>query len=318
MCYLIYNNASLIKVIYMANRHIARSIVLQSLFELDFRDYSDMNAEEILLRNAAEFANDVVDIKFVESLLDGVLKKKSEIDLVIEKAAPDWPLDKISMIDRNVLRIGLFELLFADSKEVPAKVAINEAIELSKNYGGEKSSKFVNGVLGSVYKELGEPDKDATSKKKKNAIVDIPYEKMPIERLGGAIVYTKNEGQYYLALVHDVFGYWTLSKGRLEEGESETEGTAREIKEEIGLSVKVLDEIGRNEYIANHPEKGKVRKQVTYFLAQSDYKDLQLEKDNGGLDEARWFKLTEVQDIKTYGDILPFITKAISLISERE
>jgi N utilization substance protein B len=302
----------------MANRHIARSIVLQALFELDFRDYSELaNVEEILLRDSAEFANDVVDTGFVRTLLTGVLGKKSEIDLVIEKAAPDWPLDKISTIDRNILRIGLYELLFADSKEVPAKVAINEAIELSKNYGGEKSSKFVNGVLGSVYKELGEPDKDAVSKKKKTAIKDIPYEEMPIEKLGGAVVYAYNDGNYYLAMVHDVFGYWTLSKGGLEAGESEKDGTKREIKEEIGLDVDVLDEIGRNEYVANHPEKGKIRKQVLYFLAKADYKDLQLEKDNGGLDEARWFKLNEVSDIKTYGDILPFITKAVTLISEK-
>jgi N utilization substance protein B len=299
----------------MANRHIARSIVLQSLFEIDFRDDYVVNPEEVLVRDSEEFANDVVDLNFVRSLLDGVLKKKPEIDLVIEKAAPDWPIDKISIIDRNILRIGLYELLFADSREVPAKVAINEAIELSKNYGGEKSSKFVNGVLGSVYKELGEPDKDAVSKKKKRTIIDIPYEQMPIERLGGAVVYAQNDGNYYLALVHDVFGYWTLSKGGLKEGEKEKEGTKREIKDEIGLDIEVLDEIGRNEYVANHPEKGKIRKQVLYFLAKADYKDLVLEKDNGGLDDARWFKLSEVSDIKTYGDILPFITKAVSLIS---
>ena len=301
----------------MANRHIARSIVLQSLFELDFRDYSESEVpEEILLRNTNEFATDVVDLVFVRALLRGVLSKKNEIDLVIEKAAPDWPLDKISIIDRNILRIGLYELLFFDSKEVPAKVAINEAIELSKSYGGEKSSKFVNGVLGSVYKELGEPDKDAVSKKKNKSIMDVPYEEMPIEKLGGAVVYACYEDNYYLALVHDVFGYWTLSKGRLEADEKEVDGTKREVKKEIGLDVNVLDEIGRNEYIANHPEKGKLRKQVIYFLAKADYKELILEKDSGGLDDVRWFKINEVQDIKTYGDILPFITKAISLISE--
>ncbi len=303
----------------MANRHIARSIVLQTLFELDFRDYSELESpEEILNRDAGEFANDVVDLHFVRSLLLGVLSKKEEIDLVIEKAAPDWPLDKISTIDRNILRIGLYELLFTDGKEVPAKVAINEAIELSKNYGGEKSSKFVNGVLGSVYKELGEPDKDAVSKKKKKTIVDIPYEEMPIEKLGGAVVYAYDGTDYYLALVHDVFGYWTLSKGRLEADEKETDGTKREVKEEIGLDTEILDEIGRNEYVANHPEKGKIRKQVIYFLAKGPYQDLILEKDNGGLDEARWFKLTELENLKTYGDILPFITKAVSLISQQK
>lgn len=302
----------------MANRHIARSIVLQTLFELDFRDFSESgNTEEILVRNAEEFASDVVDMSFVGSLLSGVLSKKPEIDLVIEKAAPDWPLDKISPIDRNILRIGLFELLFSDGAEVPAKVAINEAIELSKTYGGEKSSKFVNGVLGSVYKEIGEPDKEAVSKKKKKAIVDIPYEEMPVEKLGGAVVYAYDGENYYLALVHDVFGYWTLSKGRLEENESEKVSTKKELKKEIGLDVEIMDEIGRNEYIANHPEKGKIRKQVIYFLAKADYQDLILEEDSGGLDEARWFKLTELEDLKTYGDILPFITKAVSLISSK-
>ncbi len=302
----------------MANRHIARSIVLQTLYEIDFRQDANIDVEEVTARDAAEFVNDVIDMNFVRSLLDGVLKKKSELDLVIEKAAPDWPIDKISIIDRNVLRIGLYELLFADSKEVPAKVAINEAIELSKTYGGEKSSKFVNGVLGSVYKELGEPDKDSVSTKKKRVIVDIPYEKMPIERLGGAVVYAKNGEDYYLALVHDVFGYWTLSKGGLEENEEVKDGTKREIKEEIGLDVEIFDEIGRNEYVANHPEKGKIRKQVSYYLARAEYKDLVLEKGNGGLDDARWFKISEVESIKTYGDILPFLTKAISLISKQK
>jgi N utilization substance protein B len=302
----------------MANRHIARSIVLQALYELDFRDFSEAEVpEDIIQRDAEEFANDIIDIDFVRTLINGVLGKRTELDLVITKAAPDWPLDKISTIDRNILRIGLYELLFADSKEVPAKVAINEAIELSKNYGGEKSSKFVNGVLGSVYKELGEPDKDAVSKKKKNMIADIPYEQMPIEKLGGAVVYAEKDGNFYLAMVHDIFGYWTLSKGRLEPEEAEKDGTKREIKEEIGLDVDVMDEIGRNEYVANHPEKGKIRKQVMYFLAKANYKDLQLEKDNGGLDEARWFRLTELENIKTYGDILPFITKAISLINTK-
>lgn len=304
----------------MANRHIARSIVLQSLFEYDFRTYSDISLiDEIISHNIAEFANDVVDQSFIKSLFIGILSKKENLDLIIEKAAPDWPIDKIQIIDRNILRIGLYELLFSDAQEVPAKVAINEAIELSKNYGGEKSSKFINGVLGSVYKELGEPDKDAISpKKNKKKIPDIPYEKMPIEKLGGAIIYSYNDEDYYLALVHDVFGYWTLSKGGLKDEENEKEGVKREIYEEINLKIEVLEEIGRNEYIANNPEKGKIRKQVIYFLAKAEFAELKLKEDSGGLDEARWFKLTEIQNLKTYGDILPFITKAISLISKKE
>src|SRR3989338_10907073 len=151
----------------MANRHLSRSIVLQTLFEWDFSSKNSKEVTEIFKRNVREFAPGHGDFSFMENLLSGVLDKQKDIDLIIEKAAPDWPIDKISIIDRNILRIGLYELLFADRGEVPPKVAINEAIELSKAFGGDTSSKFVNGVLGAVYKELGEPGKEETGRDKK-------------------------------------------------------------------------------------------------------------------------------------------------------
>ena len=243
----------------MANRHIARSIVLQTLFEIDFRGQPSDIAEEVMMRDAAEFAPEETDLTFMKTLLVSTLAKKPEVDLIISKAAPDWPLDKISTIDRNILRIGLYELLFSDKKEVPAKVAINEAIELAKTYGGSKSSKFVNGVLGSIYREMGEPGKDEVSKKKP-FLKNIPFDKMPIERLGGAVVYSMNDGEVFLAFVHDVFGFWTLSKGKIEANENEVQVTVREIKEEIGLDINIKGELGSNEYVASHPEKGKLRK----------------------------------------------------------
>src|ERR1035437_5841947 len=131
----------------MANRHLSRSIVLQSLFEWDFNKKNSSQAMEIFKRDADEFAPGLGDFSFIETLLNGVVDKQKDLDLVIEKAAPDWPIDKISVMDRNILRIGLYELLFSDHDQVPPKVAINEAIELSKSFGGETSSKFINGVL---------------------------------------------------------------------------------------------------------------------------------------------------------------------------
>lgn len=151
----------------MANRHLLRSVALQILFELDFSQTDENVVKDVVSRNVKEFAPDTGDFSFVEDLVINVLKKGKELDNIIEKAAPDWPIDKISIVDRNILRIGLFELLFADRKEVPAKVAINEAIELAKSFGGESSGKFVNGVLGAVYKEIGEPGKNDKSKKKR-------------------------------------------------------------------------------------------------------------------------------------------------------
>ena len=109
----------------MANRHLSRSIVLQSLFEWDLNGIGKKEVEAVLIRNIDEFAPNKTDLPFMEKLLDGILQKQSELDLVIEKAAPEWPVDRISPVDRNILRSGLFELLFAYRKEVPAKVAIN-------------------------------------------------------------------------------------------------------------------------------------------------------------------------------------------------
>jgi N utilization substance protein B len=288
---------------------------MQVLYEWDFRGgaLTDLEIEQSLSRNATEFAPGVHDISFMRKLLLGVLEKRPKLDSIIEKAAPDWPLDKIALIDRNILRIGLYELLFEDRAEVPAKVAINEAIELSKSYGGETSGKFVNGVLGAVYKELGEPGKEETTKKKvKHEPVDIKT--LPVIRLGGAVVYSRNGEDIYLALVHDIFGHWTLSKGKLEEGESEEGGTIRELKEEIGLDIVIKEKIGENEYTASHPEKGKMRKHVNYFLAEAPYQPLKLEEGKGGLDDAQWFKLAEILDLNLYDDMIPVFTKAVNIL----
>ncbi|MAF59451.1 transcription antitermination factor NusB [bacterium] len=301
----------------MANRHLSRSIVLQTLFELDFEDKlsgSDSVVEEVLVRNVKEFAPGMGDFSFMKQLLETVLKKRDELDEIIEKAAPEWPVDKISVVDRNILRLGLSELLFSDRNEVPAKVAINEAIELGKTFGGENSGRFVNGVLGAVYKEIGEPGKDEVSKKKKS---DIPFEKMPIERLGGAVVYARDGEEVYLALVHDVFGHWTLSKGHVEESEELKEGIKRVVLEEIGLEVSVGDELGRNEYVATQPEKGKIRKQVVYHLCESKFVEIEL-ADKGGLDDAKWFKLTNILDLNFYDDMLPIVTKAINILVKKD
>jgi len=298
----------------MANRHLSRSIVLQTLFEWDFNNGEKINIKEVVERNLKEFAPGLEDDDFVFSLIDIILKKCSAIDEIIQKAAPEWPIDKISIVDRNILRIGLTELLFGDRKQVPPKVAINESIELAKTFGGENSSKFINGVLGAVYKEIGEPGKDEQSKKKRNdEPVDIT--KLPVENLGGALVYAKKDNQIYFGLVHDVFGYWTLSKGHIEEDEDVEQGTIRELKEEIGIDIKLKEKLGENQYVANNPEKGKILKKVTYFLAESEYKELQLES-SGGLDGARWFQLSEIPDLHIYNDIIPLIAKAVEIISK--
>jgi transcription antitermination protein NusB len=139
----------------MSSRHIARSIVLQSLYEIDCnKEKKEINIDEALKRNAEEFGPGVNEEAFINDLAHGVLKHQTQIDEIIVKSAPEWPLAQITIVDRNVLRIGIYELLFGDKQQVPPKVAINEAIELAKGYGGESSGRFVNGVLGTIFREM--------------------------------------------------------------------------------------------------------------------------------------------------------------------
>ena len=271
------------------------------------------NALGRLVEYSKEFGARDGDAVFMQNLLKVAMAKQKEIDNVIQKAAPEWPLEKIAGIDRNILRLGLAELLFADRTQVPAKVAINEAIELAKTFGSASSGRFVNGVLGAVYIELGEPGKGEGSARKQDS---IKSSKMPTEHLAGAVVFARNEGETYLAFVHDIFGHWTISKGGIEAGEDIAEGAVRKIKEEMGLDIKIIQELGVNEYTANDSkvEGGKKRKRVTYFLAESPFSELRL-GSSGGLDDAQWFPLSAVGDLNFYDDTLKIIVPAINVLA---
>jgi len=307
----------------MASRHLARSIAMQSLYEWDFnagfRGPSASAADHgaapdvhaIVERNITEFGPGLEDKAFVSRIVDGVLEHRTKLDEVIEKAAPEWPIAQVAIVDRNVLRIGLYELLFGNYNEVPPKVAINEAIELAKTFGGENSGKFINGVLGTVYREIGEPGKDDGPKK------DLSPEelsKLPIEEKVGAVVYRRQGQEKKFALVHDVFGYWTLAKGSPEAGEKLEDSVRRKVEEEIGVqTVRVQDKLGENTYVAQDPEKGRVRRRVTYFLVETPDIELKL-KITGGLDDVRWFDEDELAGLTMYEDIKGFFKKALELI----
>lgn len=151
----------------MANRHLARSVAMQSLYEWDFKGKKNENLDEIIKKNIEEFAPGLEDDSFVYHLAKQTVENRDKIDPLIEKCAPEWPLDQVTVVDRNILRLGIYELIFGNYDDVPPKVAINEAIELAKSFGGESSGRFVNGVLGTIYRELGEPLKNDISKNNK-------------------------------------------------------------------------------------------------------------------------------------------------------
>lgn len=149
-----------------SNRHLGRIIALQTLYEKDFRAASEdgtFDLDAVLARNIARYEGTVDDKAFIERLVHGVTKHETALDEELQPVAPEWPIAQIARMDRVVLRIGLFELKF--EKDTPHKVVINEAVELAKAFGSENSSKFINGVLGTVLRKLPgyKPDEPAVA-----------------------------------------------------------------------------------------------------------------------------------------------------------
>lgn len=149
-----------------SNRHLGRIVALQTLYEYEFRigGEKDVSVDEILARNIVRYEEAIDDKDFVSELVHGVIKEQANLDTMLQPIAPGWPIDQIARIDRNVLRIGLYELLHK-AKTVPPKVAINEAVELAKAFGSDNSSKFINGVLGTALRVHVEGESDAKAKK---------------------------------------------------------------------------------------------------------------------------------------------------------
>ncbi len=155
----------------MSNRHLARTIALQTLFAWDFNGCKNEGLEDLIVDNFNNFAPQFDDSGFVRNLVFGVAEKLKEIDEHIIKYATEWPLDQITGIDRNILRLGIYELLFT---EIPPRVAINESIEVAKSFGGDSSSKFINGVLGALYAD--EPEIQKRDNKDEAESKDQPTE----------------------------------------------------------------------------------------------------------------------------------------------
>lgn len=148
-----------------SNRHLGRIVALQTVYEFEFRTQSKdetADLDDILTRNINRYQEAIDDKDFVIQLVKGVTGKVAELDSKLQPIAPDWPIDQIARVDRNILRIGLYELLYK-SDVVPPKVVINEAVELAKAFGSDNSSKFINGVLGTAYRTLVEETKNDSS-----------------------------------------------------------------------------------------------------------------------------------------------------------
>src|SRR3989338_4480075 len=208
----------------MANRHLARTIAMQTLYEWDFRGLKNPDIAELVEKNLKEFAPEFSDNGFTKKLVLGVVENRKEVDEIIKVYAPEWPLEQITTVDRNILRLGIYELKIAS--DIPPKVAINEAIELAKSFGGESSGKFINGVLGSIFKKMEEAGE----------------QKIPVEICAGGVVMRYSQGEPLVLLILDPYNQWTLPKGHVEENESIEDAALREVQEETGLQAIILKE----------------------------------------------------------------------------
>ncbi|KKW34029.1 transcription antitermination factor NusB [Candidatus Uhrbacteria bacterium RIFCSPLOWO2_02_FULL_54_37] len=265
----------------MSNRHLARTIALQSLYQWDFT-HGTQDIGGIVRQNLADFAPSFEDGGFTDTLVRGILKHQEAIDAAIVRYAPEWPLDQVTPIDRNILRIGIYEL---EHSEVPPKVAINESIELAKTFGGESSSKFVNGVLGSIYKDM-----EAHGRKIVRSGLTSPVlaaasgarTEEPQETSAGGVVYHRNsKGEYAFALIQDAIYRWTFPKGKVEAGETLEQAACEEVGEEVGLKdVRIVCPLGKIHITVNAPGKPPVPKVVHYFLMEALDPSLNVTVDN--------------------------------------
>ena len=269
----------------MSNRHLARTLVLQTLFQWDFNQKTE-NAHQLLAFNQKEFATDLDDQGFAEKLLDSIIEKNKELDLLIAAHAPEWPLEQITPLDRNVLRIGIYELKF--SPDIPPKVAINEAIELAKTYSGPSAGKFINGVLGSIYKKMQE-----TGEKK-----DLESDP-PREYSAGGVVFRREGETYQFVLILDAYGKWTFPKGHIEKQENQEEAAKREIEEEIGIQQLIsYGYLGSIDIKVNEPNKRPVPKTVYYHLFETTDEKLTVAEPE--VKEAKWMDQAEALKLISY------------------
>ncbi len=295
----------------MSGRHLGRTIVLQTLFEWDFNNKKP-DYKSLLEKNIKNSEQELKEIQFTENLISNIMEKIEEIDEIIKKYAPEWPIQKITIIDRNILRIGIYELYF--NNEIPPKVAIDESIELSKSFGGDSSYRFINGVLGSIYKDLNKSAED-TSKKLKDIKLSPNIKEISV----GAIVYRKDGDKTFFVLIKDAINKWTFPKGKIGlENPDETikEAIEREILEETGIKkIEIKTYVDYLDVTVNQPAKPSYRKRLLYYLAETEQKDIQYE-DSVTVKDAKWFDKDETIEVLGYKESKSLFKKALKKMDE--
>jgi N utilization substance protein B len=294
----------------MSNRHLARTVALQSLFQWDFMGQGS-EVSDLVKANWKEFGPDYDDGGFALNLVAGVTAHQAKIDELIVKYAPEWPLEQITNVDRNVLRLGIFELKF--DSQIPPKVAINEAIELAKSFGGESSGKFVNGVLGSIYRDMV-----AAGETKPEQPSPAAGAAGHLTSVGGVVYRRCADGTLQFAVIKDATGRWTFAKGKIDGDENMGEAAKREVMEEMGIGEPVVGpKVGEINITVNEPGKPPRPKTVHYFLMETSSDQIHAE-DAPELQDAAWFGTQETWENLGYENARSIFRKALHLLGVAE
>lgn len=306
----------------MLTRSNSRQLALQTLFVLETRffgsDYEknqNTDIEKISEIYSYVFKNFYEDKSsgeddFSKELIFGVVKNLKQIDEYIEKFAKNWSVEKTAIVDKNILRIAVYELLLSNN-EMPGKVVINEAIEVAKKYGHKKSYLFVSGLLGTLYEKMNLKEKD-------DMLNSLPKKTTEKKKVGALCFSYKNDKLRFL-LVHNIFGKWTLPKGSVEQDfDNVNDALNSVLGSKINARGKTGDVIGKNEYSSVKDTRNIVKKDIAYFIFEVENPDeVKVNVKNAGLNNVKWFSEENLSEVDTYDDLRELIKKGVEIIKKK-
>ncbi len=270
-------------------RNETRIAVVQVLYYADISN--SLDSLDFLFEKYNYIKNELHDVdiddSYAKKVIEGIVSKRNEIDELMNKVATEWPVEKMDILDRNILRLGVFEVLFNKTLETPPKVAVNEAIEVSKKLSGIKSSKFINGILGTILSNIDIKKQEEVGRKVKKYV--------------SVFVYKVLDEKPLFLLIRDIWNKWTIPKGEILPSDTIYPSAFKIMKEKFEIEVKPEEEFGENTFIA-HPPEGVVRKEVLYVLAKTEDKEVG-KYDEEKYKDVSWFSLEEMKELKLYKDL---------------